>query len=212
VTRYESAPGGWRVRLWQNKDVIEARTVVLEREERRLTAQGEVTTVFTESSPGATAAPVATPAPADERPSRPIFISADSLVYTDADRRAHYERRVLLRREASTIKSAALDTYLLPADEVKPGQSRLERALARGAVQIMETSPRGKRRGAAEMAEYVSAEDKMVLSGGEPYIFDEQRGYTRGRQLTYYVRDDRIFVHGDNVARTVTEQRVTKRR
>ncbi len=84
--------------------------------------------------------------------------------------------------------------------------------MGRGDVAITESSPRGNRRAGAQVAEYETAEDKMVLSGGEPFVFDEQSGYTRGRQLTYYLRDDRIFVHGDSASRTVTEQRVTKRR
>jgi lipopolysaccharide export system protein LptA len=227
VTRYESAPGGPRVRLWQDKDVIEARTVVVERDERRLTAEGDVASVFTESSgdsgnkPPSGSRPPGLSRGADPQaatgqvgslsPQRPVFISGDNMVYTDNDRKAHYQGHVLLRRAENTMRSAALDAYLVPADQAKPGQSRLERALARGTVKISESSARGPRRAAAEIAEYFVADDKMVLSGGDPYIFDEQRGYTRGRQLTYYVRDDRIFVHGDGVARTVTEQRVTKR-
>jgi len=219
VTRYESAPGGPRVRLWQNQDVVEARSVVIEREQQRMTAQGEVATVFSERA-GAPpqAAPQGPRPPAQAAgqshqggPPRPIFVTADSLVYTDNDRRAHYQGRVVLRRQESVLRSVALDAFLAPAEEVKPGESRLERAMARGAVRIDESSARGVRRAAAEIAEYLAAEDKMALSGGEPYIFDEQRGYTRGRQLTYYTRDDRIFVHGDGVARTITEQRITQR-
>jgi lipopolysaccharide export system protein LptA len=223
VTRYESAPGGPRVRLWQNQDVIEARSVLIEREQRRMTAQGEVATVLSERAgappqaapqeprPPAQAAGAAAGQSRQDGPPRPIFVTADSLVYTDNDQRAHYQGRVVLRRQESVLRSVALDAFLAPAEEVKPGESRLERAIARGAVRIDESSARGVRRAAAEIAEYLAAEDKMVLSGGKPYIFDEQRGYTRGRQLTYYTRDDRIFVHGDGVARTTTEQRVTQR-
>lgn len=212
VTRYESAPGGPRVRLWQDQDVIEARGVVMEREQRRLTARGDVATVLSEragASPQAAGAAAGQPTPGGQ--AQPLFVTADSLVYTDNDQRAHYQGRVVLRRRESVLRAAALDAYLAAAEEVKPGQSRLERAMARGAVRIDESSARGVRSAAAEAAEYVAAEDKMLLSGGQPYIFDEQRGYTRGRQLTYYTRDDRIFVHGDGVARTVTEQRVTQR-
>jgi lipopolysaccharide export system protein LptA len=227
VTRYESAPGGPRVRLWQDQDVMEARSILIEREQQRMTAQGEVATVFSERAgappqaapqnprPPAPAAGAAAGAaagqPNQSGPAQPIFITADSLIYTDNEQRAHYQGRVVLRRQESVMRSAALDVFLVPAEEVKPGQSRLERAMARGAVRIDESSARGVRRAAADIAEYVAAEDKMVLSGGEPYIFDEQRGYTRGRQLTYYTRDDRIFVHGDGAARTITEQRVTQR-
>ncbi len=208
VTRYEAGSGGKRVRLWQKEDVIEARTILLERKERRLTAEGDVATVLVEA---VSDSPLPNSGPAPGAARRPIFIRAEHLVYTDHDRRAHYERGVVMRRPASTLKAAALDAYLFPAEEVKPGQSRLERAVARGSVEIVESSPDGMRRAGAELAEYLSAEEKMVLSGGDPYVYDEQRGYTRGRQLTYYVRDDRIFVHGEQGSRTVTEHSVTRR-
>jgi len=201
LTRYEGGSAGKRVRLWQKEDLIFARTLVLEREARRMTAEGDVTTLLVEGAQnGAVGA------------RRPISISAERMIYTEQDRRAHYEGRVLLRRQESTTRSAALDAYLLPAEEVKPGQSRLERAVARGNVEIQELAAGRLRRAAAEVAEYSSSDEKMTLSGGEPYLFDEQRGYTRGRQLTYYMRDDRIFVHGDAAARTVTEHRVATRR
>jgi lipopolysaccharide export system protein LptA len=201
LTRYEGGSASKRVRLWQKEDLIFARTLVLEREARRMTAEGDVTTLLVESAQnGAVGA------------RRPISISAERMVYTEQDRRANYEGRVLLRRQESTTRAAALDAYLLPAEEVKPGQSRLERAVARGSVEIQELAAGRLRRAAAEVAEYSSSDEKMILSGGEPYLFDEQRGYTRGRQLTYYIRDDRIFVHGDAAARTLTEHRVAKRR
>ncbi len=234
VTRYEGGAGGRRARLWQNQDVIQALTIVLERQERRLTADGEVTTVLIETgSPESDVKPSAGSGGDGRRESagsggakappgvaRPITITAGRLVYTDDDRRAHYERSVVLRRQdtagaaATTdtiIRAATLDAFLLAAAEVKPGQSRLERALARGSVTIEETSATRKRRSGGEVAEYTSADEKVVLSGGEPFILDEQRGYTRGRQLTYHVRDDKIFVHGDRGSRTVTEHRVERR-
>ena len=61
------------------------------------------------------------------------------------------------------------------------------------------------------MAEYFASEEKVILRGGQPYVYDPQRGYTRGAELTYYIRDDRIFVDGDGATRTVTEHRVRTR-
>jgi lipopolysaccharide export system protein LptA len=227
VTRYQSAPNGPRVRLWQNHDVIEARALVFDRDERKLTAEGQVATVLVESS---TSAPARTPSSETRAPAgapgaparggvpaaasdvRPIRITAETMVYTDSDHRAHYERQVTLRRLGTVVNSASLDAYLIPSDQATPGESRLERAVARGSVEIQDGSPGAERRAGAESAEYTTADEKMILSGGQPYVFDEQSGYTRGRQLTYYVRNDSIFVHGDASSRTFTEQRVKKRR
>ncbi len=200
VIRYEGGPGRGRVRLWQKGEVIEARTLVLERERRRLTAQEEVVTLFPEAG-----------AKSEQQTRSPIRISAQRLVYTDQDRRAHYQGGVLLRRGDSVVKASTLEAHLLPANQEQAGHSRLQRAVARGGVEILDFSAGQQRRAAADTAEYFSSEEKVILRGGQPYVYDPQRGYTRGPELTYYIRDDRIFVDGDGEARTVTEHRVRTR-
>ena len=200
ATRYEGGPGRKRVRLWQKGDVIEARTLVLEREPRRLTAEGEVVTLFLEAG-----------AKSPQQARSPIRIRAQRLVYTDQDRRAHYQGGVVLQRGDSVVKAVTLEAHLLPANQVCAGQSRLQRAVARGGVEILDFSAGRQRSGAADVAEYFASEEKMILRGGQPYLYDLQRGYTRGSELTYYIRDDRIFVDGDGAARTVTEHRVPTR-
>ena len=200
VIRYEGGPGRGRVRLWQKGEVIEARTLVLERERRRLTAQDEVVTLFPEAG-----------AKSEQQARSPIQISAQRLVYTDQDRRAYYQGGVLLRRGDSVVKATTLEAHLLPANQAQAGHSRLQRAVARGGVEILDFSAGQQRRGAADMAEYFSSEEKVILRGGQPYVYDPQRGYTRGAELTYYIRDDRFFVDGDGATRTVTEHRVRTR-
>ena len=200
VTRYEGGPGRGRVRLWQKGEVIEARTLVLEREPRRLTAAGEVVTLFPEAG-----------AESPQQARSPIRIRAEHLVYTDQDRRAHYRGEVHLRHGDSLLKAATLDGYLLPASDVQPGRSRLQRAVARGEVEILDLSSGHERSAAAEVAEYSASDEKVLLHGGQPYLYDPQRGYTRGPELTYYIRNDRILVHGDSAARTVTEHQVSPR-
>ena len=200
VTRYEGGPGQGRVRLWQKGEVIEARTLVLERQPRRLTAEDEVVTLFLEAG-----------TESQQQVRSPIRISAQRLVYTDQDRRAHYQGGVLLRRGDSLVKAATLEAHLLPANQEQAGHSRLQRAVARGGVEILDFSAGRQRKGAANVAEYFASEEKMILRGGQPYLYDPQRGYTRGPELTYYIRDDRIFVDGDGAARTVTEHRVRAR-
>ena len=200
VTRYEGGPGGGRVRLWQKGEVIEARTLVLEREPRRLTAAGEVVTLFPDAG-----------AESPQQPRSPIRIRAEHFVYTDQDRRAHYRGKVHLRHGDSLLKAAKLDGYLLPASDVQPGRSRLQRAVARGEVKILDLSSGHERSAAAEVAEYLASDEKVILRGGQPYLYDPRRGYTRGPELTYYIRNDRILVHGDSAARTVTEHQVSPR-
>jgi hypothetical protein len=54
------------------------------------------------------------------------------------------------------------------------------------------------------------ADDKFVLSGGTPSIFDAERGKTRGDWLTFFRHDDRVLVEGKDSSPTVTQTRVAR--
>lgn len=200
ITRYEGGPSG-RTRLWQGQNVVEAKVVEMDRSGKRLTATGEAFSFLVEEG------------------KEPLRVNAERLTYTDEDRHVRYERNVILRTQDMVMTAAAVDAWLLPADQVKAGESRLDRALATGNVKL--DQPRrpaeGKkpavpaRRGQAERADYFAQKDTIVLSGGNPIVTDELRGSTTGRELTYHIADDRITVVGDDNVRTLTEHRVTKK-
>ncbi|MBI3694465.1 MAG: LPS export ABC transporter periplasmic protein LptC [Acidobacteria bacterium] len=188
-------------RLWQDGNSIQAREIDLDRTEKTLHARGSVSSVLTEEEEaGKSGGP------------RLVSISADSLLYTDQDRRAYYTGRVLLRRERMTIRAAELEAFLRPQDETQRGESRLERALARGTVEILETAAEkhSPRRAAAEQAEYLSGEEKVTLRGGTPTLEQPGRGFTRGAELTYYIDNDRLLVTGRPGARTRTQQKMKR--
>jgi hypothetical protein len=68
----------------------------------------------------------------------------------------------------------------------------------------------GDRRGTAERGLYTAAEEKYVLSGGTPTLFDPVEGTTTGRELTFYRADDTIVVDSGNGLRTLTKHRVQR--
>lgn len=186
-------------RLWQEASSVQGEEIDLDREAKTLAARGGVVTVLVED--GAAGKPV-----------RPVTISSDSLEYSDDSHRAFYRGHVMLRREAMTVRCDQLEAFLRPQAEVKPGESRLERALAEGAVEIVETGPdpRAARRGAAGQAEYFAGEGKVILRGGQPQIEQPGRGFTRGAELTYHINDDRLLVSGSPGARSLTRQTLRK--
>jgi hypothetical protein len=57
---------------------------------------------------------------------------------------------------------------------------------------------------------YTVADDKFVLTGGPPSIFDAEHGKITGVSLTLFRRDDRVLVEGDNLSPTVTQTRVAR--
>ncbi len=86
------------------------------------------------------------------------------------------------------------------------GAQQLTRALATGGVTVRQ----GDRRGTAERAEYVVADGKFVLSGGNPTLYDAVQGTTTGRQLTFFLADDTILVESSEGTRTLTRHRIQK--
>jgi lipopolysaccharide export system protein LptA len=50
--------------------------------------------------------------------------------------------------------------------------------------------------GTGEHAEYYDAEQRIFLAGGDPELVDSVRGVTKGRELTYYVNNDKLLVNG----------------
>ena len=187
--------------MWQGQNVLEAKTIDMDRTGKKMTANGDVFSFLVEQGKD------------------PLRVTADHLVYTDEDRHSRYERNVVLRSQDMVMTAAVVDAWLLAADQVQAGQSRMERAVATGKVRL--DQPRRaaegakkavpERHGSAERAEYTQADDTLVLSGGNPIVIDEMRGATTGRELTYHIADDRISVVGDVNLRTLTEHRVVKK-
>jgi len=188
-------------RLWQEGSSIQAEQIQVDREARSLQAHGAVISVLAEG---------------DGPKQRLVTITADALVYTDADRRAYYWGRVRMRRERMTVRASELEAFLRPQDAAKdqkgPAESRLERALARGRVEIVESAAVGHapRRAYAEQAEYFSGEEKVILRGGLPTVEHPDRGFTRGAELTYWIDDDRLLVSGEPGSRSLSRQRLDR--
>jgi len=66
----------------------------------------------------------------------------------------------------------------------------------------------GVRRGTAERADYNAADGSFLLSGGKPTLFDADQGTTTGRELTFFLTDDRILVGSSDGTRTVSRHRI----
>jgi lipopolysaccharide export system protein LptA len=66
------------------------------------------------------------------------------------------------------------------------------------------------RRGTGDNLVYTAADDKFVLTGGPPSIFDAERGRTTGVSLTFFRGDDRVLVEGNDTSPTVTHTRVAR--
>jgi len=210
-------------RLWQDANVIEAPTIQFDREHRSLVAQGTparpVSTILVQPQPvqpqRQPKSPQKAGSPGKSDQPTLVAITAAQLSYTDSERKAHYEGGVSAKGSDFTASSQTMDVYLLPrtqsASQTTPiqsvtGQSRVDRIVAQGHVLVLQPN----RRAEGEKLVYSAADDKFVLTGGPPSIFDAEQGKVTGVSLTFFRADDRVLVEGEASTPVVTQTRVAK--
>jgi lipopolysaccharide export system protein LptA len=204
-------------RLWQDANVIEAPSIQFDRDHRSVVAEGTsarpAQTVLVQIEKPPASRPDTQPAAKTLSLGRssPITITAKRLTYVDLDRKVHYEGGVLARGTDFTASSSTADVYLLPHSQTAGKQplsapGRLDRMVAQGDVVIQQTN----RRAQGQTLTYTAADDKFVLTGGPPSIFDAEQGKITGVSLTFFRRDDRVLVEGKGSTPVVTTTRVAR--
>ena len=202
-------------RLWQDANVIEAPSIQFDRDHRSVVAGGStqqpVQTILVQP-PKTVAQRIGQVKGINNSLSTdPITITATKVSYVDADRRVHYEGGVLAKAAEFTASAKTVDAYLLPRSQTGSNpplgnSSQLDRMVAQGNVRIEQPN----RRAEGEKLVYAAAEDKFVLTGGPPSIFDAEQGKITGVSLTFFRRDDRVLVEGEASSPVVTQTRVAR--
>ncbi len=215
-------------RLWQDANIIEAPTIQFDRDRRFVTAQGTpaqpVHTILIQADKVQSdrAKPDKSPEAgktggrktgkgAGQAGSSPISITAAKLTYADSERKVHYEGGVLAKGADFTTSAKTADAYLLARRQTSNSQSfagpgQLDHMVAEGDVVIQQPN----RRADGQKLVYTAAEDKFVLTGGPPSIFDAEQGKITGVSLTFFRRDDRVLVEGEASTPVVTQTRVAR--
>ena len=209
-------------RLWQDANIIEAPTIQFDRDRRFVTAQGTPThpvqTILVparkaEAETGASAKKTVEKGSKGASLSRssPISITAAKLTYADSERRVHYDGGVTAKSSDFTASAQNVDVYLLSRTQISNSQSfagpgQLDRMVAQGSIVIQQP----KRRAEGQRLVYTAADDKFVLTGGPPSIFDAEQGKITGVSLTFFRHDDRVLVEGAASTPVVTQTRVAQ--
>lgn len=213
-------------RLWQGESVLEAARIELWRDEKKMQATGHVVAIFPQA-PGSGPSFAIAPTKSPSRPTSPTLwqIHAPVLTYWSDQGKAHLEGGVTATSDQGSLESRTLDVFLTPAGAsgtepshpstshgVSSGQpsgaggQQLSRVLAQGDVVVRQAD----RRGTGEQAEYTAADQKFVLSGGQPTFTNASNDTTTGRSLTFFVASDTILVDSQEGVRTITKHRVEK--
>lgn len=195
-------------RLWQNANIVEAPTLQFDRDHRTLVAEGNATqsvkTVLVQIDKDGKATPVT--------------INSAHLTYNDAARTIFLQGGVTATGADTKMTSQQMTVYLVARSQEQsapkasgatnpagtPGQ--IEKIIAENNVVIVEPA----RRGTGDRLVYTAADDKFVLTGGPPSIFDAERGKITGDSLTFFRHDDRVLVEGRDTSPAVTRTQVAR--
>jgi lipopolysaccharide export system protein LptA len=214
-------------RLWQDANVVEAPSIEFDKDRRTVTAQGNaaqpVSTVLAkaDSPAGSESQQNTGERKSKARRTAPVTITSTRLTYIDNDRRVHFESNVVAKGADVTISANQIDAFLLSRHPnagnqasnrqsstggAPAGAAQLDRIVASGNVVVQQPS----RRATGQKLVYTGEEEKYVLTGGPPSIFDAEHGKITGDSLTFFSRDDRVLVEGGNASPTVTQTRVAR--
>jgi lipopolysaccharide export system protein LptA len=196
-------------RLWQNSNVVEAPTLQFDRDRRSLVAQGSSTQ------------PVKTVLVQVDNKTRkvmPVTITSAHLTYIDSERKAFFEGGVTAKGADPTGAYARMTSQEMSVFMVPQGQSRaavspsamagaqVEKIIAQNNVVLTQPA----RRATGDQLVYTSADEKFVLTGGPPSIFDAEHGKITGDSLTFFRHDDRVLVVGRETSPAVTRTQVAR--
>jgi lipopolysaccharide export system protein LptA len=198
-------------RLWQDANIVEAPILQFDRDHRSLLAQGAA------AMPGtllkSPVQPVSTVLVQVDKTGKvtPVHITSARLNYVDAERRIFLDGGVTANATDATLTSEQMTVFLRPRNQSQPQAGlatagQVERILAQNNVVVTEPA----RRATGDRLVYTSEDDKFVLTGGPPSIFDAEQGRTTGDSLTFYRHDDRVLVESKGKSPTVTRTQVAR--
>jgi lipopolysaccharide transport protein LptA len=131
----------------------------------------------------------------------PGFATADRMTYSDTDRLVHYDGGVKARQGTDRIESEVIDVYL------KKETNEVDRMTAERNVVLLQPG----RRGTGDKLAYTAEDGRAILTGKTARVDDVEKGTTMGAQLTFYSRDDKIFVENQQgTGRVRSSHRLTK--
>jgi len=176
-------------RAWQGEDFVRAEYIELDKGERTMTAWNNARSTFYDFE---------REVEKGRKEVVPVFASSDRIIYTDANRTAHYEGSVKIRQGTDQIDSAT-------ADAVMDEENKLISLTA--SKDVVMTQP--ARRATGDQVVYTAATDTAILTGNLAVVEDHERdAVTRSPKLTLHLRDARIEANDDNNVGSGARRRV----
>ncbi len=184
-------------RLWQDANIVEAPTCNLIATIARSLPRGPLkkahdSTSFDRARPGGQGR---------EGDSGPHHLGAPELCRRGAEGFLRWRSDRQIRRcdhdgRADDGVSAAAEPVTTPRREARRHRNESPGKIDRIIAEERRRGDEPTRHATGDRLVYTSADDKFVLTGGPPSIFDAERGKITGDSLTFYRHDDRVLVEG----------------
>ena len=159
-------------RAWQDDNYVRGDKLVMYMNDKRMEATGHVQTAIYNSKRRAENSPSVVP----------VFAAADSMFYSDPERKIHYEGNVDIKQGTDRLTGGVADVFLMKES------NEMEKTIAQKDVVL--TQP--NRKGTGDWVEYTAANEIAVLKGNPARIDDVEQGNTEGNRLTLSVRDGKV--------------------
>jgi LPS export ABC transporter protein LptC len=170
----ETAVYHGNARAWQDDNYLRAETISINQKESRLSAQGGVQSMLTRVAAGS-----------GTSAKQPVHASGARMSYVRASGLLRYEEGVEIRQGSDRITGAVANIYLDDKNELS--QTVVEN-------QVVITQPGRKATG--DYAQYIAANETVLLRGRPARINDAERGSSEGAEVLVYMREDRVVGQG----------------
>ncbi|WP_321473527.1 LPS export ABC transporter periplasmic protein LptC [uncultured Paludibaculum sp.] len=184
--------------MWQASSRLQANDIYIDKTAKTLEAAGNVVSELPDQKDQAAAAK-------SKKANRFTIVKAPSMVYSDKTKLATYTGGVTLDRPDMNVKSSQLQAWFENEPTKEGGEeTKLDHMFADGKVEIVQRGPGRTRTGNSEHAEYYLDEDKIILNGGAPVVVDSKKGTTRGNEIIWYSRQDKLTVDNTGAGQAVS--------
>ncbi len=158
-------------RAWQENNYLRADKLILKQKQGELYAEGTVQSLLYDAKRKENG----------KESNVPVYAAAQKLFYFKDKNLLRYETEVDIRQGTERIVAGVANVYLNDRNEV--AQTVAE-------TNVVVTSP--NRKAVGDYAQYVAAEESIVLRGNPAKIEDGESGSTQGAQVTVNLKTNRV--------------------
>lgn len=180
-------------RAWQENNYVRADRLILRQKQGELYGEGAVQSLLYDAKKKENGV----------ESNVPVFAQSQKIFYYKDKNLLRYETDVDIRQGADRIVAGTANVFLNDRNEV--AQTVAEK-------DVIVTSP--NRKAVGDYAQYVAADESVVLRGNPARIDDGENGSTQGAQVTVFLRDNRFVseskTNQTNSGRTRTVYKVKK--